>query len=153
MPENHLHHDRSLGVWCSIAVVFNLAHEEIAKNCVAHELAQMAKRMNHYAIWRDPFSSCVDQLVAQDCEFFFPHLALFDVKIAILVLSEEKRQKWHHRLVGRRYVPLSTHPPYGIVTTVCPSCGSRKNGQVHAKEVEQCSALFMCFFQARQGGG
>jgi len=36
------------------------------QNGVAHELAQMAKRLRHCAVWRERVPACVEQVVAQD---------------------------------------------------------------------------------------
>ena len=36
------------------------------QNGVAHELAQMAKRLRHSAVWRERAPMCVEQIVAQD---------------------------------------------------------------------------------------
>ncbi|RLM73285.1 hypothetical protein C2845_PM15G18420 [Panicum miliaceum] len=35
-------------------------------NSVAHALAQLAKCLNHYAVWRNRFPFCVEHLVARD---------------------------------------------------------------------------------------
>ncbi|GJN10368.1 hypothetical protein PR202_ga28456 [Eleusine coracana subsp. coracana] len=37
------------------------------QNCVAHELAQLAKRTTHTAMWRARSPCCIEQLVAQEC--------------------------------------------------------------------------------------
>ena len=37
------------------------------QNVVAHTLAQYAKTSNQSAVWRFAFPSCVEQLVARDC--------------------------------------------------------------------------------------
>ncbi|OEL29605.1 hypothetical protein BAE44_0009380, partial [Dichanthelium oligosanthes] len=44
----------------------HLRKEQI--NAVAHELAQVAKRLNHTALWRDRSPTCIEHLVAQDCK-------------------------------------------------------------------------------------
>lgn len=46
-------------------VVFQAVRRE--RNFVAHELAQLAKRTNHTAVWRLRAPRCVEQLVAQEC--------------------------------------------------------------------------------------
>jgi hypothetical protein len=47
------------------SVVFK--HVKREKNCVAHKLAQLARRLNHTAVWRNRVPACVEHLVAQDC--------------------------------------------------------------------------------------
>jgi len=41
-------------------------HESRVQNGVAHELAHMAKRLRHSAVWRERVPDCVEQLYAQD---------------------------------------------------------------------------------------
>lgn len=40
------------------------------RNRVAHELAQLAKRAGHSAMWRTTVPRCVQQLVAQECKLY-----------------------------------------------------------------------------------
>jgi ribosomal protein L32 len=47
------------------SIVFK--HVKREKNCVAHELAQLARRLNHTVVWRNRVPACVEQLVARDC--------------------------------------------------------------------------------------
>lgn len=44
-----------------------LSHVKRDLNAVANELAQMAKRLNHSAVWRHRFPVCIEHLIAQDC--------------------------------------------------------------------------------------
>lgn len=37
------------------------------RNRAAHELAQLAKRSKHTAVWRFLVPTCVEQVIAQDC--------------------------------------------------------------------------------------
>ncbi|TVU33020.1 hypothetical protein EJB05_24799, partial [Eragrostis curvula] len=46
-------------------VVFQAVKRE--RNSVAHELAQLAKRTTHTAVWRTRAPRCVESLVAQEC--------------------------------------------------------------------------------------
>ena len=43
---------------------------KIGRECnkVAHELAQLAKRCMHSAVWRDQSTSCIHELVSLDCK-------------------------------------------------------------------------------------
>jgi len=41
-------------------------HVSREQNRVAHELAHMAKRLHHSAVWRERAPVCVEQTVAQD---------------------------------------------------------------------------------------
>jgi len=41
-------------------------HVSRMQNQVAHELAQMAKRLRHSAVWRERVPVCVEHVVAQD---------------------------------------------------------------------------------------
>nr|TKW26067.1 hypothetical protein SEVIR_3G161600v2 [Setaria viridis] len=38
-----------------------------AMSCKANELAQMAKRLNHGAVWRDRFPVCIEHFIDQGC--------------------------------------------------------------------------------------
>ena len=38
------------------------------RNLVAHQLAQMAKRLRHSAMWNSRAPFCVGSLIAHDCE-------------------------------------------------------------------------------------
>nr|CAB3455114.1 unnamed protein product [Digitaria exilis] len=49
------------------SVVFS--HVKREQNRVAHELAQIARRLSHCAVWRNRAPVCVEQLVAHDCNF------------------------------------------------------------------------------------
>ncbi|TVU13486.1 hypothetical protein EJB05_40545, partial [Eragrostis curvula] len=42
----------------------------LPENHVAHELAQLAKRTTHTAVWRAQVPRCVESLVAHDCNHF-----------------------------------------------------------------------------------
>ena len=42
-------------------------HTKRESNWVAHELAQLAKRTRHSAVWRFAAPACVEQYIAQDC--------------------------------------------------------------------------------------
>ena len=42
-------------------------HVKREQNVVAHELAQLAKQLFHSAVWRNRVPTCVEQLVAHDC--------------------------------------------------------------------------------------
>ena len=46
------------------SVVFRQVNR--GQNGVAHELAQMAKRLRHSAVWRERVPVCIEQIVAQD---------------------------------------------------------------------------------------
>jgi ribonuclease HI len=41
------------------------------QNRVAHELAQLGRRLSHNAVWNDRGPVCVEQLVAQECNHVF----------------------------------------------------------------------------------
>nr|XP_034592517.1 uncharacterized protein LOC117854440 [Setaria viridis] len=47
------------------AVLFR--HVKREQNSVAHELAQLARRLFHSAVWRTRAPACVEHLVARDC--------------------------------------------------------------------------------------
>ena len=49
---------------------FRVHHIKREQNGVAHELAQLAIRLFHSAVWRNRFPACVEHLVAQDCISF-----------------------------------------------------------------------------------
>jgi hypothetical protein len=42
-------------------------HVKREQSCVAHELAQLVRRLSHSAMWRDRLPTCVEHLIAQDC--------------------------------------------------------------------------------------
>ena len=46
---------------------FKLVHIKRDRNGAAHELAQMEKRLNHSAVWRNCFPVCIEYQIAQDC--------------------------------------------------------------------------------------
>ena len=46
---------------------FQVKHIKRKQNSVAHELAQLANRLYHSAVWRNRCPVCVEHLVAQDC--------------------------------------------------------------------------------------
>ncbi|KAF8668901.1 hypothetical protein HU200_052106 [Digitaria exilis] len=48
---------------------FVFSHVKREQNRVAHELAQIARRLSHCAVWRNRAPVCVEQLVAHDCNF------------------------------------------------------------------------------------
>jgi hypothetical protein len=50
---------------CLPEVVFKHVRRE--QNCVAHELAQLARKLNHSSVWRNRVPVCVEHLVARDC--------------------------------------------------------------------------------------
>ncbi|GJN25781.1 hypothetical protein PR202_gb13653 [Eleusine coracana subsp. coracana] len=37
-------------------------------NCAAHELAQLAKRTTHMAVWRAQVLRCIERVIAQECK-------------------------------------------------------------------------------------
>ena len=45
-------------------VVFRHIRRE--QNVIAHEFVQLARRLNHSAVWRGRFPACVEHLVSQD---------------------------------------------------------------------------------------
>ena len=47
-----------------------LCHVKRERNGVANELAHLAKRLNHSAVWHDCFPRCVEQIIAHDCNSF-----------------------------------------------------------------------------------
>ncbi|XP_072148502.1 uncharacterized protein [Setaria viridis] len=47
---------------------FVLSHVRREQNVVAHELAQVAKRLNHTAVWCHRSPTCIEHLVAHDCK-------------------------------------------------------------------------------------
>lgn len=47
-----------------------LGHVKRDRNVVANELAHLAKRLKHNAVWRDRFPSCVQKVIAQDSNSF-----------------------------------------------------------------------------------
>ncbi|KAF8759238.1 hypothetical protein HU200_010269 [Digitaria exilis] len=49
---------------CSMAI----KHVKREHNVIAHELAHLARRLHHSAVWRDRCPACVESLVAQDCK-------------------------------------------------------------------------------------
>lgn len=48
---------------------WKVIHKGRESNGVAHELAQLAKRTKHSAVWKFVAPVCVEQLIAQDCTF------------------------------------------------------------------------------------
>ena len=44
-----------------------LCHVKRERNGVANELAHLAKRLNHSAVWRNRLPRCVEQIIAHDC--------------------------------------------------------------------------------------
>ncbi|OEL24899.1 hypothetical protein BAE44_0014079, partial [Dichanthelium oligosanthes] len=48
---------------------FVFKHTKREQNCVAHELAQLAKRTRHAAVWHLRFPVCEEQIIAQECNF------------------------------------------------------------------------------------
>lgn len=46
---------------------FRICRTKREQNGVAYELAQLAKRLNHCAVWRDQAPFCIEYLVAQEC--------------------------------------------------------------------------------------
>lgn len=46
-------------------IVFKHAKRE--QNVVAHELAQLARRLSHSAVWYDRVPVCVEHVIARDC--------------------------------------------------------------------------------------
>lgn len=44
-----------------------LCHVKRERNRVSNELAHLAKRLDHSAMWRSRFLACVEQLIACDC--------------------------------------------------------------------------------------
>jgi len=48
-------------------------HVSRMQNQVAHELAQMAKRLRHSAVWRERVPVCVEQACASDVNLPFNH--------------------------------------------------------------------------------
>ncbi|KAF8776631.1 hypothetical protein HU200_003355 [Digitaria exilis] len=46
---------------------WKVVHKRRESNRVAHELAQLAKRTKHSAVWRFAIPVCVEHLIAQDC--------------------------------------------------------------------------------------
>jgi hypothetical protein len=53
---------------CREASLLQFRHVKREQNNVAHELAQLARRLSHSAIWRDRFPARVVHLVVQDCK-------------------------------------------------------------------------------------
>ena len=49
---------------------WTVIHTKRESNRVAHELAQLAKRTRHSAVWRFAAPTCVEQYIAQDCMNF-----------------------------------------------------------------------------------
>ena len=49
---------------------FRIRHTKREQNGVAHELAQLAKRLNHCAAWREQVYFCIEHLVAQELPLF-----------------------------------------------------------------------------------
>jgi ribonuclease HI len=49
-----------------LRVVFN--HVKRERNLVAHQLAQMAKRLRHSAVWHSRVPFCVESLIAHGCK-------------------------------------------------------------------------------------
>lgn len=47
-----------------------VTHSKRESNGAAHELAQLAKRMKHSAVWRFASPVCVEQIIARDCNHF-----------------------------------------------------------------------------------
>jgi hypothetical protein len=45
---------------------WEVTHSRRESNGVAHELAQLAKRTKHSAVWRFAAPVCVEQLIARD---------------------------------------------------------------------------------------
>ena len=45
----------------------HFTHVKREQNVIANELAQLAKHLNHSAVWRERAPACVEKLVAQDC--------------------------------------------------------------------------------------
>lgn len=46
---------------------FAVRHVKREQNAVAYELAQLAKHLQHSAVWPESFPTCVERLIAQDC--------------------------------------------------------------------------------------
>jgi hypothetical protein len=42
-------------------------HVKREQNSVAHELAQLARRLSHSAVWHNRVPVCVEHLITQDC--------------------------------------------------------------------------------------
>ncbi|CAO2045543.1 unnamed protein product [Urochloa humidicola] len=53
---------RSLPEW-------KVVHTRRERNGAAHELAQLARRTKHAAVWRDSVPVCVEHIIALDCNF------------------------------------------------------------------------------------
>ena len=51
--------------------LLRLLHVKREQNVVAHELAQLAKRLFQSAVWHNRAPTCVEQLVAHDCNFVY----------------------------------------------------------------------------------
>ncbi|OEL23865.1 hypothetical protein BAE44_0015116, partial [Dichanthelium oligosanthes] len=46
---------------------WKVEHSKKEQNSAAHELAQLAKRTKHSAVWRLRCPMCIEQIVAQEC--------------------------------------------------------------------------------------
>ena len=60
---------RDEGGWQYAPRVDDTVHVRRERNRAAHELAQLAKRTTHFAVWRFTAPICVEQIIAQECNF------------------------------------------------------------------------------------